>query len=65
MSIFGKLLKTTLDLGIGVPVAIAKDIVTMGGAVTDQIDKGHPYTFDAVKRVSKDADEVRREVDKL
>jgi len=53
MSIFGKILKTGLDLSVGLPVAIVKDVVTMGGAVT------------AVRRVAKDADEVRREVDKL
>lgn len=65
MSLLGKFLKTGLDLGIGLPAAIVKDVVTMGGAMTDQIDKGHPYTFDAVKRIAKDAGEVRDEIDEL
>lgn len=65
MSIFGKLVKTAFDTAL-LPVALAKDVVTMGGACTSQIDReGEPYIFTAVKRVGRDMEETRDEIDEL
>ena len=45
---FGSLLKAVVGVVIETPLAIATDIVTMGGALTD---KDEPYTVSALKKV--------------
>ena len=45
---FGSLLKAVVGVVIETPLAIATDIVTMGGALTD---KKEPYTVTALKKV--------------
>ena len=45
---FGSLLKAVVGVVIETPLAIATDIVTMGGALTD---KNEPYTVTALKKV--------------
>lgn len=47
---FGSLLKATVGVVIETPVALVKDVVTMGGAITDE-DK--PYTAQALEKVSQ------------
>jgi len=32
MSLFGKLVRAAVNLGVGVPVALVKDVVTLGNA---------------------------------
>jgi hypothetical protein len=61
MSIFGKILKTTLDV-VTSPAAVVKDIVTLGGAVNER-DK--PYTAQKFDQLSNDVEEIREELDKL
>lgn len=61
MSIFGKLLKTTLDV-VTSPVAVVKDIATMGGALTDQ---RKPYTAQKLDQLGDDIEEIRDELDDL
>lgn len=61
MSIFGKLLKTGFDI-VTTPVAIAKDVVTIGGLLTDQ---RKPYTAQKLKQLGEDAEEIRDEFDEL
>lgn len=61
MSIFGKILKTGFDV-VTTPIAIAKDVVTMGGALTDQ---PKPYTAQKLDQLEKDIDAIGDEIDKL
>jgi hypothetical protein len=61
MGLFGKLLKTTLDV-ITLPVDIVKDVATMGGVLTD---KNKPYTAQKFERLGDDLEEVRDEIDNL
>ena len=61
MGLFGKLLKTTIDIAT-IPIDIVKDVATLGGALTDQ-DK--PYTAQKFARLGDDLEEVRDEVDDL
>lgn len=61
MSIFGKLLKTAFDIAT-VPVDIVKDVVTMGGAMTEQ---NEPYTVKKIDRLCDDAEEIRDSLDDL
>lgn len=61
MSIFGKLLKTALDVAT-VPVAIVKDVATLGGSVNDH---GSTYTGDKLRQLERDGEEVRDELDNL
>ena len=61
MSIFGRLLKTAMDVAT-TPVAVVKDIVTMGGAVTGERET---YTGKKVRQLGDDMDEIRDELDDL
>ena len=45
---FESLLKAVVGVVIETPLAVATDIVTMGGALTD---KNEPYTVTALKKV--------------
>jgi hypothetical protein len=61
MSIFGKLLKTTLDV-VTTPVAVLKDVATLGGAITDQ---RKPYTAQKLDQLGDDVEEIRDELNDL
>jgi hypothetical protein len=61
VSIFGKLLKTAVDV-VTSPVAVAKDIATLGGAITDQ---RKPYTAQKFDQLGDDLEEIRQELDDL
>ena len=50
MSVFEKLSKAIIGLAIETPIAIIKDVATMGGACTETYE---PYTATAVKKVIK------------
>lgn len=50
MGFFSSLTKTVLDVVV-LPVEIAKDVVTLGGACTDQHE---PYTMQRLKQANKD-----------
>lgn len=45
---FGNLLKAVVGVVVETPVAVVADVITMGGACTDQ-DK--PYTAQALEKV--------------
>jgi hypothetical protein len=55
-----KLVKTGMEL-VETPIAIVKDIATMGGALTDQ-DK--PYTLQKLEDAGEAYDEAKAELDK-
>jgi len=61
MGLFGKLLKTGLDV-VTSPIEVVKDAATMGGLLTD---RDETYTMKRLKRLADDAEEVRDEVDDL
>lgn len=61
MSIFGKLLKTGLHV-VTTPIDVAKDVVTLGGLLTDQ-DK--PYTAQKLRKLGDDMEEIEDEIDDL
>jgi hypothetical protein len=55
MSLFGKIVKTTINVGIGLPVAVVKDVFTLGGAITRP---GYPcHTSEQLDLIKKEADE--------
>ena len=51
---FGKLLEATIKT-VTLPVAIVADVVTMGGAMTDQ---KKPYTVQQIESIAEDIDEI-------
>jgi hypothetical protein len=55
-----KLVKTGLDL-VETPIAVVKDIATMGGSLTDQDE---PYTIQKLKEAGEDYDAAKAELDK-
>ena len=59
MGIFGSIAKLALDI-IETPVAVIKDVATLGGALTDQ-DK--PYTLKKLEDVQDDYDSIKDKLD--
>lgn len=51
----GSLVKATVGVVVETPIAIAADVVTMGGALTD---KNEPYTATALKKVAENVSEA-------
>lgn len=60
MGIFGKLIKTTIDIAT-TPIDIVKDVSTLGGAITEE----ESALVKKVKRLKEDVEEIRDEADKL
>lgn len=59
MGFFGKLGKLVLDV-VETPIAVVKDVATMGGALTDQ-DK--PYTAQKLEDLQDDYDAMKDALD--
>jgi hypothetical protein len=59
MSFLKKLTKTAIDIAT-TPLAVASDIATLGGLLTDQDD---PYTVQKLRQLKEDAEEVRDALD--
>lgn len=53
MGLFGKLIKTALSVA-EIPLAVAKDVVTLGGVATE---KDTTYTRELVEKIKEEADE--------
>lgn len=53
MSLFGKMIKTALNVA-EIPLAVAKDALTLGGVCTG---KDETYTRELVEKIKEDADE--------
>jgi hypothetical protein len=60
MSIFGKILKTGIDLAT-TPIAVVKDIATLGGAITDEPSA----IVRKVRQLGNDVEEIKEEAEKL
>ena len=61
MALFGKILGTVFDT-VTSPIEIVKDIGTMGGVLTDEDE---PYTLKRLKKLAKDTEDIREELDDL
>jgi hypothetical protein len=61
MSIFGSLLKTVIDTAT-LPLDVAADIVTMGGAMNERQE---PYTVSRLKEIAGDVESISDEAGKL
>lgn len=59
MGFFGKLTKLALDV-IETPIAIVKDVATLGGSLTDQ---NEPYTLKKLKDIGDDYEEMKDSLD--
>lgn len=53
----GNLLKATVGILVETPIAIAADVVTLGGALTD---KQKPYTAEALEKVMDNAQKATK-----
>jgi hypothetical protein len=53
MSLFGKVVRTLVNVA-ELPVAVAKDVITLGGASTG---KPETYTRELVERIKDEAEE--------
>ncbi len=61
MSIFGKLLKTAVDV-VTVPVSVAADVITLGGAINE---RKNTHTGDHLRCVVNDIEKLYDEIEKL
>lgn len=59
MSFLGSIIKTGLGV-VTVPVAIVKDVATLGGSITDN---GETYTGEKLRNIVKNADRAIDEID--
>ena len=55
MKLFGQLVRTVVNVAM-LPVAVVKDVVTLGGIVTET---ERPYTVKALKTLKDEASEQR------
>ena len=53
MKLFGQLIRTAVNV-VTLPVAVARDVFTLGGVATEQ---DTPYTVQALHRLKDDANE--------
>ena len=56
MKLFGQLVRTAVNTAL-LPVAVAKDIVTLGGVCTSTDGEIHPEIVKAIKRLKDEAAE--------
>jgi hypothetical protein len=61
MGLFGSLLKTVIDV-VETPVAIVKDVATMGGELTDQ---KKCYTQQKLEDIEEDWGDTKEQIKKL
>jgi len=59
MGLFGKILKLGMDI-VEAPVAVIKDVATLGGALTD---KKQPYTMSKLEDLQDDWDSIKDSLD--
>lgn len=53
MKIFGQLVRTVVNVAT-LPVAVVKDVFTLGGVATEN---GQPYTVEKLKQIKDEASE--------
>ena len=53
MGLFGALIRTVVNVAT-LPVAIVKDVVTMGGVA---VDRDEPYTAEALETLKREAED--------
>lgn len=53
MKFFGQLVRTAVNVVV-LPVAVVKDVYTLGGIATDH---GEPYTQTALRKIKEEAQE--------
>lgn len=59
MGLFGKIAQGLIDV-VTTPVDVIKDVVTLGGASTEQEE---PYTLQKMKKLKKKAEEIYESLD--
>lgn len=60
MGLFGSLLKLTLDVATA-PIAVVKDVVTLGGAITDE----ESAIVRKARQLSNDVEDMRDDLAEL
>ena len=54
MSFFGKLVRTTVNVAVGLPAALLRDAVTLGGAIDND---GRTHTADKLQQIKDEAED--------
>ena len=53
MSLFGAIIRTAVNV-VAIPVAVAKDVITLGAKAADD---GESYTAEAIEKLKDEADD--------
>lgn len=53
MKLFGQIIRTAVNTAL-LPVAVVKDVVTLGGVSTDNDE---PYTIEQLRKIKEEAEE--------
>ena len=53
MKLFGQIIRTVVNVAL-VPVAVARDVITLGGVADEN---GRPHTVDALEKLKDEATE--------
>lgn len=61
MGLFGKLIKSAINL-VEAPIAVIKDVATLGGTL---IDQKRTYTEQKLDELGETWDETKEEIEKL
>lgn len=61
MSLFGKLIKVAVDTTVRLPVAVVKDVATLGGAIIDE----DSAVVEQSKKIGRDVKEVVEDLEDL
>ena len=61
MSLFGKLIRVTLDTTVRLPVAVVKDVATLGGVIIDE----DSAVVNAARKTTEDVKDVVDELEDL
>ena len=61
MGLLGTLLRTAIHV-VETPIDVVKDVVTMGGVLTDQRE---PYTVRKAKKILEDTEDIADDIDRL
>jgi hypothetical protein len=56
MSLFGKLVKTAVNVAV-LPIDIVKDVVTLGGRLEDDLLRPNSHIMKQLEKIKEEADE--------
>jgi Mg2+/citrate symporter len=57
VSLFGKIVRTTINVVVGLPVAVVKDVVTLGNAADFDGSGSRPFVAQKLDQIKEEAED--------